>query len=187
MKHIPIGASCAVSLALLAQCGQLEQAEPSRDLRMFVRVFVAPDAPDPDVAACEDIGAQFTLVATPGPGNDADNMARKPTNTVAFEHMPTISDDPSDGMGEELVHPGGCIVGTTFKLTTGPWLLGVTRAAPDNSVAWNTTCEVLISTDESTTNSPWAGFSANGIAYDVVNSTTGCVYENIDVVNNQFP
>ena len=51
----------------------------------------------------------------------------------------------------------------------------------------NAVCDILITTDESTTNTPWAGFSANGEEYETVETTEGCVFEDIQLVTNVYP
>lgn len=175
-----------VSLVLLSYCAQLEQADPFRILRMSVRVYAPLHESTPSITTCNAVAANFILIAEPGPDNEAAHNAGTPTNNIPFD--PIFSDDdPGTAAGPVQVVPPGCFLGRNVALTTGNWTIGFNQTTDLGNIISNAFCDVLITTDESTTNSPWAGFSANGEEFDTVGTTEGCVFEDVDLVTNVYP
>lgn len=175
-----------VSLVLLSYCAQLEQADPFRTLRMSVRVYAQLHDATPTHTICNEIASNFILIAQPGPDNEAEHIATNPTNNIPFDAI-FSDDDPNTAAGPVQVVPPGCFLGRNIALTTGNWKIGFNRTTDVGNIISNAVCDILITTDESTTNTPWAGFSANGEEYETVETTEGCVFEDIQLVTNVYP
>ncbi|MBF9036471.1 hypothetical protein HKCCE2091_19710 [Rhodobacterales bacterium HKCCE2091] len=177
-------AAALLSAVAVAGCGALEQADPFRATFVSVRIFDDPATGLDAEGFCDIVEGQISWTFFSSVENEINPtllLAAGPNGTQAFP--PQIDASDIDGVPAVVTRPGGCFADLAYiALTKGDWNVIATRTVA-GAVVWSTECAITISVDESTTNHPFIGFTANGAGFFDVGTTEGCVFEDIELVD----